>query len=96
MLDRAAAQHDDFNLWIKQRKVDAGFEPREGCLILRIEEARIAIGEKGSLAAPLDRSAGKFKTPVLDELRQQFTRLLRRQKHCVTQMPPCLFASQNR
>ena len=77
MLDHAAAQHDDLDLRIEQRKIDADLNTVERGLILGVEEARIVVGEDRGLAAPLDRGAGKLRLSLLDEFRQLIDRLRR-------------------
>ena len=61
MLDHAAAQHRDLDLWIEQREIDASLHAGERGLVLGVEEARIFEGQERGLAAPVDRRAGELR-----------------------------------
>jgi hypothetical protein len=86
VLDHVAAQHRDVALRIERREVDRGFLIGNRAGVLGVEEAPVAHGHIGGLAAPLDRGAFEIDPAAFEKARQQLERLRPRQQHGVAQM----------
>src|SRR4029079_3482280 len=94
VLERPAAQHRDVGCGIEDRDIDCDLHRIDCRLVLRIEVARIAEGQRYVLAAALYQCRTKVDDAVEAELLQQLTRFRPRQQHRVTKVQAGALAFQ--
>ena len=95
MLDLAAAEHGDVARAVEDGDVDGNLRPREGRVVLGVEEARVGRGEVHRLALPLEPGRTEIEHAVVRRTREAASALSGRGKSMAWQRcePACSLAS---